>query len=401
MRSWFQSCDMNCKPGIHESVLKLLQEKATILKEKGTQLVCSVSFDEMNIRKQIKWSISERKLMGYVTYGWNKNTTSEYEMPPFATQVIVFMVSGLNQNFQIPISYQFIATLNADDKKNLLLDVINAVLDVGVKVSNITFDGCAANKSMCKALGAKLDASSDQFQTYFLVGDQKIYIILDACHMEKLVRSTIGDKKIMFDKDDRKIEWQYFVDLVEFRNKGLALTHKMNQKHLHFQRRRMKVDIATQTLSASVADSMQYLKNEGYAEFENANATIQFTRTFNTLFDIFNTKDGENSNIFKQSLSVNNENTIFDFCDATVDYIKHLKIADKNGRKINILKSLRHTGFLGYLVNINSLKQMFNEYVKDTSIISSIPTYTLSQDFLEIFFGKNRYFIQFYHYYIY
>lgn len=391
MRLWYQNCDLNCKPGIHKSILELLQKKAAKLKSKGKQLVCSLSFDEMHIRRQLKWSDSEKKLLGYVSYGWKKDAALPDEMPPLATNVIVFMISSLSENFQLPIAYEFITNLDGQGKKELVVSVINALINVDVKVSNITFDGCTSNKSMCNLLGTDLDPTSEQFQTYFYVGGQKIYVIFDACHMEKLVRSALGDKKTMFDKHDKKIEWQNFVDLVEFRKKGFALTHKMNQKHLYFHRRRMKVDLATQTLSTSVADSMQYLKDQGFVKFENAGALIHFIRKFDTLFDIFNTKSSESSNIFKQSLSAKNASNVFGFLETTFDYIKHLKIAEKNDQIKNVLKSSRQTGFVGYLINISSLKQMFEEYVTDSAILTSISTYSLSQDFLEIFFGKNRY----------
>ncbi|KAF2879694.1 hypothetical protein ILUMI_26470 [Ignelater luminosus] len=55
----------------------------------------------------------------------------------------------------------------------------------------------------------------------------------------------------------------------------------------------------------------------------------------------------------------------------------------------NILGSARKTGFLGIIININSLKNMYIELKRDYSL-SYIPTHKLSQDHIELFFGTIR-----------
>lgn len=53
----------------------------------------------------------------------------------------------------------------------------------------------------------------------------------------------------------------------------------------------MKVKYAAHTLSASVANAIEYLKNEGFNDFQNCEATIQFIRTIDWLFDFMNTRN--------------------------------------------------------------------------------------------------------------
>ncbi len=51
----------------------------------------------------------------------------------------------------------------------------------------------------------------------------------------------------------------------------------------------MKVNLAAQTLSSSVADAIEYCTNTlKLPQFQGSEATVQFIRTFDHLFDVLN-----------------------------------------------------------------------------------------------------------------
>lgn len=54
-----------------------------------------------------------------------------------------------------------------------------------------------------------------------------------------------------------------------------------------------------------------------------------------------------------------------------------------------ILESQRSTGFLGFLISLNSLINLKNSLI-DTNKLKYLPFYKLSQDHLEIFYGCVR-----------
>ena len=61
------------------------------------------------------------------------------------------------------------------------------------------FDGAATNILMCNKMGANL--SIDNLKNWFphpASPQRKVYVILDACHMLKLVRNLLGDKEEIF-----------------------------------------------------------------------------------------------------------------------------------------------------------------------------------------------------------
>lgn len=111
---------------------------------KFSQLVCSLIFDEMYIRKQVFLCNQTQQYLEYVTYG-NKGDTLE-----IATQALVFMLSDINQYFEFPLAYHFISSLNATEKANLLTEIIEKITEQDVRVINVTFDGYASNGPMCE-----------------------------------------------------------------------------------------------------------------------------------------------------------------------------------------------------------------------------------------------------------
>lgn len=166
--------------------------------------------------------------------------------------------------------------------------------------------------------------------------------------------------------------------------------NKLNKKHIEWQQRKMKVRIAVETLSASVADSMEFLMIQGHPKFKDAKATIAFVRHFNNLFDIFNSRSMQSKTKFKNPLSPQNKTEIFSYLENVSQYIKDLKIQIMNKTRNtrtnsrSILKTRSKTAFRGYLINIESLKR-----IDSNGILKIFPTFMLSQDFVELFFVKS------------
>lgn len=308
-----------------------------------------------------------------------------------AKQVIVYMLNVIDERFQIPIAYHLITSLNGNERAELLKEIIGKLTNIGVTIINVAFDGFTANGVMSTLLGANLDVMSDNFRPYFFNGNgQKIFLMYDNCHMLKLMRNTIGNVGTIMNGKNEKIQWSFFEKLIQFsKTKGFAQTHKMNRKHIEFRKNIMKVQLAVQTLSASVAKSMILLKNNDIEEFKDASATAEFAQTFNDLFDIFNTKNDMNEHPFKAALNTGNKDMIISFFEKATEYIKQLCIIEDDKTKY-LIQSKKKTGGKGFIINMKSLVLMFQEYVEEKKVLNSIPTFWLNQDHLEVFFGKSR-----------
>lgn len=195
------------------------------------------------------------------------------------------------------------------------------------------------------------------------------------------------------------------------------LTHKLTRKHIEWERNSMNVGYAAQTLSHDVADSIQFLMDRKHPDFVGAEATIDFIRRMANLFHICNSRNSKSDDVFKRKISPENKRIFFDFFRDNIKYIKSLKIemeyfddddefeyeyededdheeehvkAVAKYKLVPLLKSRSFCGFRGFIIDMFSLMKMYLEYVEEKHLLTSIPTYNLLQDFIEMFFGRIR-----------
>lgn len=80
------------------------------------------------------------------------------------------------------------------------------------------------------------------------------------CHNVKLARNALGTFGVFKDNDNNLIEWKYIDRLFKIQNEiGFKLGNKISSAHINWKANSMKVKLAAQTLSSSVADSLLYL----------------------------------------------------------------------------------------------------------------------------------------------
>lgn len=383
IRTWYRLSESNGKPGLCEDSLAVLKNMAVNMKKEGKQLICSLNFDEMAIRKHIQWSHPEKKFLGNITYGFRPNDGT-FLAAGFA---IVFMVIGVNVDFKVPVAFHFIGSLKSDEKAALLQEILARIIELDIKVISVIFDGLSTNITMCKQMGANFEWNDFRPYFFFSKNNDKIYIILDASHMIKLVRNTLARNKILYDGNNSKIEWKYFEWLEKFRSeKGYTMVHKLTKRHIQWYRAPMNVRLATETISNSVANAMEFLMRQRKKQFVNCPATVQFIRNFNNAFDILNTKDISNSNVYKNAMNPSKQSQIFSFFDEMIEYIKSLRIASKG--KL-LIKTVRKTAFRGLIIDMINLKNIYVELL-DSQLMESLPTFKFSQDPLECLFGRIR-----------
>ena len=67
------------------------------------------------------------------------------------------------------------------------------------------------------------------------------------------------------------------------------LANKLSARHIDFTKNKMSVKLAAETLSTSVADAIEYLREDKkIPEFEGSKATCKFIRIIDKLFYICN-----------------------------------------------------------------------------------------------------------------
>ena len=104
--------------------------------------------------------------------------------------------------------------------------------------------------------------------------------------------------------------------------------------HINFRNEIMKVKLATQLLSKSVAKALELCKQLLVSSrFNDTAATVEFIEIFNNLFDIFNSRSFEIFG-FKKPICSQNATEIIQFLDKAKQYILSLKIYSKTKRVV-------------------------------------------------------------------
>ena len=97
-----------------------------------------------------------------------------------------------------------------------------------------------------------------EFSLFKLIGPIIMSLIVDPCHMLKLARNALGHLGSFLDNDNNRIGWNFFSALNNIQeSEGLNFANKLSSKHLQYEKHKMNVKLAAQTLSSSVADAIE------------------------------------------------------------------------------------------------------------------------------------------------
>lgn len=138
----------------------------------------------------------------------------------------------------------------------------------------------------------------------------------------EVIRNTFGEKKYLKDGEGNLIKWDYIQQLETLQEtEGLHLGNKLRKAHLNFFKQKMKVRLAVQLLSKSVADALSYCEEQlGLSEFKNCHGTVRFINIINNVFDILNSHSLVPPK-YKKALFEKNIDTTRDFIFEAIDYI--------------------------------------------------------------------------------
>lgn len=284
LSKWYSH--MHAEPGFTHEALKTLSLK---VKHSAYPVYCSLMVDEMAIRQHLEYD--GNKYYGQVNLGNGMNN----DCLDIAKECFVFMVVAVNEDWKIPIGYFLTSSLNSSQKCELLKHALSLLKETGINIISLTFDGCSSNITMAKLLGCNFNIST--LDTTFVAqstnnNNTEVAVFFDPAHMIKLVRNAFGEKKIFMDGDNQIVDFSFIQKLCVLQEtEGAHLANKLRKQNIHYHKQKMKVKLATQLISQSVADALKFLKNNlCLPDFLQAGATIKFIEMFNAGFDILNSR---------------------------------------------------------------------------------------------------------------
>lgn len=279
LRKWYEK--IGGDPGFTKESLEALKQKA---KNTNYTIIAGLTLDEMAIRRRIEYD--GEKLVGHVDIG----TGVEGDHIEEAKEALVFLVTSVNCNFKVPVGYFLVDGMTGRQRADLVLQCLELIEETGIRMISLTFDGCAANMAMVKCLGCCIEDRKITFN--HPVTKDPILVMLDPSHMIKLLRNAFQCYRTFIDPDGNKIEWKFLEELNKLQEReNFHLANKLRYRHIQFQNQKMKVKLATQLFSLSVADAIDFCCDElKLPAFQNSQATSKFLRIINNMFDIFNSR---------------------------------------------------------------------------------------------------------------
>ena len=222
--AWHASAD--CNPGYLTNGFNMIGAAA----KKQTWMKVVLIVDAMTLHKGTVWDTTSRQYVGHVDYGM-----AVPEAPDeLATKALVFLVVGMTGHFKHPICYVLQDKCTAIVQAQLIKDCISLLHGVDLQVLAVVIDGSFTNQSTAKHLCCKMKVS--HIQPWFHhphLPNYKVHVVLDICHMIKLMWNLLADCKVICSENNdhtEEIEWSYIEQLNQVQeDTGFSLAKKLKQ----------------------------------------------------------------------------------------------------------------------------------------------------------------------------
>jgi len=227
--------------------------------------------------------------------------------------------------------------------------------------------------------------------------------------MAKNVRNLLAVYEVLDWPGEGQVKWSYVQRLQELQDQhGLRLGNKLTSKHTNFFWNKMKVNLAVQVLSDSVARTLKWCHDVQLPGFEDQDVlvTARFLELHDQLFDILNSRS-KFAYGYKAAISPQNiaqaEIVFAEFISmyqvkllnvSIIQYIfkiKHVLFqALERSDGVKITRSQRRTGPLGFIACIATVRSLVRQMETGELDLEYLRCYKMAQDHLEQFFSSIR-----------
>lgn len=380
LRRWKSS--VNCSPGYLDSMLKVASAKAL----KTNSNLCSLVVDEMSMRRDVSWVQSQNRYCGFSDFGQGPVGNT------IATNALLFMLVSLKGRWKAPIAYFLTDHISSTQLATCVKEAICKAADHNLIVKTFVADGLKANMKAAIELGCNININN--LCTHFTHPHPKhtherVYFICDPPHMLKLFRNFLAERGIIKRQTEdgvKTISWNYIRLLHDLQKTDtLYLANKLSDKHIHYTNVKMKVNIAAQTLSRSVATAIDHLRDDlRLPQFQGSEETCHFLLQLDRLFDTLNCKNPFSKGT-KAALSHGNMDSWISFLQNVQTYL--LSLQEPSGLPLH--QGRRNQCVVGFIIAAQSTLDLAMELLSRHDY-RYLLTYKYSQDHVEMFFSKIR-----------
>ncbi|XP_013168028.1 PREDICTED: uncharacterized protein LOC106118018 isoform X2 [Papilio xuthus] len=269
--------------GLYTTVLSDLKEKAKrYIGKKDT--VCVLLFDEIKLQEHVYYNSYLGKVVGYVDLGEEGGRGKE-----LANHVLVFMLGNLIYRpfLKQPIAHYFFRDkMSTEMLSKILITIIKAVRDAGYMVMASVCEDKQTYVDALNLLKGNTDNPDDL--NYYLVDNEKVYIIYDVPRLFMAIRNNLiqyGEMVI----DNKKLKWSHLIMAQEKNNSTYNFFKvKSHVNDIDWTRNGIKlaIQIFSNTMAAILkllSESVDYILEE--EELFQAGIVIEY---LDILFDCTN-----------------------------------------------------------------------------------------------------------------
>ncbi|XP_063373946.1 uncharacterized protein LOC134661705 [Cydia amplana] len=288
-------------PGIDISVMAHLKKKAEILTAQNK--ICVLLFDEIALKKRLIYNGATDEVDGFEDLGGQGERSEK-----IANHALVLMLQGIHKKIKQPIAHYFVkGTITTQKLVIIIKTAIRAVTETGYKVLATVCDQGPTNVGAINLL--KKLSGEPVGSNYFLVDDEKVFIIYDVPHLFKSLRNNFLEGGLL-KMNNKTAKWSHLVELQEKNQSTLHFT-KITKSHVSPKyRTKMKVKLAAQILSNTTAAILKLLAESVEIKEKNKEIleTAHIVEDLDRLFDCTNgpsshkdIKKGIRQNVTKNS----------------------------------------------------------------------------------------------------
>ena len=290
--------------GFRPDALDLLKEEAKRSGKEDSNFKRYVGLlqDEIKVKSDLVYDKHTGELIGYLDLNKFGNTLNDLEnemekkQPKMATHILVIMVRGIANRLKFPLAAFATDGITADLLYGIMWKAIELVeFHAGLKVIFITCDGASPNRRFFEMHRTPEHGEGPVFYTqnvYALDEERDIFFISDVPHLLKTARNCFANsfshkksRKLWFGKN---ISWMHIVNLYTYHVEGKTFSFcpKLTRSHIDLTSFScMKVALAAQVLSSTVADALMHTYGDNVSE------TVHFIQNMNKFFDVLNTRN--------------------------------------------------------------------------------------------------------------
>lgn len=366
--NWVRNFTVTC--GFSDTVMTVMQEKVTGLSPENR--CCVLLLDEMSLRRGLTYDRRFDNIIGFEDLGANSQSNA------LASSCLCFMVRGLRDNWKQPFAFMFSSSaIKADKVQSLLIDCLSRLHEIGLDVKAVISDQGSNFTAAYKNMGVTAN------EPFIKVNEKTVFIFYDPCHLIKSARNVLEKNSVHSGKN--VATWEHLKCLYNVDAKRrYRLAPRLTSQHINLTSfSKMRVKLATQTLSHSVAAAVETNCSIGSLA-PVAMGTAEYAEKFDTLFDCFNSSEVYCTKVYRGSLSRRSKHrTILLDIQSWLSTLKVITVSTR--RDITAQVKCFH----GWQSNINALLLLWNDLSSNHGF-KFLLTRRLNQDPLENFFGVIR-----------